>query len=389
MTFTRRTSPVPNSIWAAHPALLPASTALSIIIVMVGLFLFMPRGAGAETPQEINLRIERISEEAHQLEARIRKLQGQENISQAELDRRAARQRELQAQLTAAKAKHARLQKRLNYAKGLLADRIVTVYKAGEPGVLDVVLNSEGFGEMVERAKYLKRISDQDKFTINRVTSLKKETKAASVKLANLELRQEGLVAESTNERNAIAGKKNRAIAQAGNLKSQLSRQRRMLRQAAAAVGVQPAPDTVSFTPVKGPAGRVTLNSDGTASAPSNAPAVIKAAVAAGNRIAKTPYIWGGGHGSFSDRGYDCSGSVSYVLNGAGALSSPLASGGLMSWGKSGYGKWITVFSNPGHVYMTVGGLRFDTSGRSGTGSRWQSASRGTSGYAIRHYPGL
>lgn len=118
---------------------------------------------------------------------------------------------------------------------------------------------------------------------------------------------------------------------------------------------------------------------------------MIKAAVAAGNRIRSTPYIWGGGHGSFSDRGYDCSGSVSYVLNAAGVLASPMASGPFMSWGASGPGKWITIYANPGHMWMTVGGLRFDTSGRSGTGSRWQNGynGAGTAPFSIRHYPGL
>lgn len=382
-------APRHNSKHQANPAILPATTALTIIVVMVGLLLLTPRGAGAETPAEINLRIEAISERAHQLEQRIDRLQGQQNESQAELDRRAAKQRQIQNELTTTKARHERFKKRLAFAKKLLSERIVAVYKAGEPDMLNVVLQSDGFGEMVQRAKYLKRISDQDKFTINRVGDLKQSSRQTAVKLASLEQSQSQLVAESTGQRDRIANAKNRAIATAGSMKARLKRQRKLLRAATVAVGAQPAPDVVSFAPIKSPAGRVTLNSDGTASAPANAPATIKAAVAAGNRIARTPYIWGGGHGSFSDKGYDCSGSVSYVLHAAGVLSSPLASGGLMSWGKSGYGNWITVLSNPGHVYMTVGGLRFDTSGRSGTGSRWQSGSRGASGYAIRHYPGL
>ncbi|MGB1582973.1 MAG: coiled-coil domain-containing protein [Solirubrobacterales bacterium] len=373
---------------AENPALLPGLFACSLVFVMVALFLAAPR-AGAETPAEINARIEAISERAHQLQQRINRLQGQQNETQADLERKAARQRQLQLELDTAKARMGRFKKRLTYARKVLSERIVAVYKAGEPDVLSVVLEAEGFGEMVERAKYLQRISSQDKFTINRVAELKKSTKAESVKLAALEQQQGELVAQVTTKRNRIAGEKNRAVASVGSMRAQLRRQRRLLRAAAASVGAQPAPDVVAFTPIKSPAGRVTLNSDGTASAPANAPAVIKAAVAAGNRIARTPYIWGGGHGSFSDKGYDCSGSVSYVLHAAGVLSGPLASGALMSWGKSGYGNWITVFSNPGHAYMTVGGLRFDTSGRSGTGSRWQSASRGPSGFTIRHYPGL
>src|SRR3954468_7196599 len=52
--------------------------------------------------------------------------------------------------------------------------------------------------------------------------------------------------------------------------------------------------------------------------------------VRAANRIARTPYRYGGGHGSFPDWGYDCSGSVSYALHGAGLLRSPLDSSSLM-----------------------------------------------------------
>lgn len=111
--------------------------------------------------------------------------------------------------------------------------------------------------------------------------------------------------------------------------------------------------------------------------------------VAAGNRIATMPYIYGGGHGSFEDNGYDCSGSVSYVLHAAGFLDSPLASDGLMSWGEPGEGSRVTIYSNPGHVYMVIDGRRFDTSGQSSAGTRWQANDRSTAGYVARHPAGL
>jgi len=111
--------------------------------------------------------------------------------------------------------------------------------------------------------------------------------------------------------------------------------------------------------------------------------------VAAANRIATTPYKYGGGHGSFNDSGYDCSGSVSYALRGGGLLSAPRASGGFASWGAPGPGKRITVYSSPGHAYMVIDGRRFDTSARSQTGSRWTSEQRSSSGYTVRHPPGL
>jgi hypothetical protein len=111
--------------------------------------------------------------------------------------------------------------------------------------------------------------------------------------------------------------------------------------------------------------------------------------IAAANRIATTPYKYGGGHGSFQDSGYDCSGSVSYALHGGGLLSSPLDSSGLMHWGSPGRGKRITVYANAGHAYMVIDGRRYDTTGRGSTGTRWQPSGRSSAGYVARHPAGL
>ena len=129
---------------------------------------------------------------------------------------------------------------------------------------------------------------------------------------------------------------------------------------------------------------------NGVALPPLEAPAEVLKIIEAGNAIARTPYKWGGGHGRFVDTGYDCSGSVSFALYAAGLIEGPRASGGLMSWGKPGKGKWITIYANAGHVYMVVAGIRFDTSGARATGSRWQNDPRdGATGYAVRHPAGL
>jgi cell wall-associated NlpC family hydrolase len=128
----------------------------------------------------------------------------------------------------------------------------------------------------------------------------------------------------------------------------------------------------------------------GMARAPVNAPAAIQRIVAAGNQIARSPYIWGGGHGQWQDRGYDCSGSVSFALAAGGMLGSTETSGQLMNWGEPGPGRWLTIYANQGHVFMYVAGLRFDTSGRAGDhSSRWQLAPRTADGFVARHYPGL
>jgi cell wall-associated NlpC family hydrolase len=136
--------------------------------------------------------------------------------------------------------------------------------------------------------------------------------------------------------------------------------------------------------------GRVpSVRSDGTAVAPRSAPDVVALVIAAGNEIATKPYKWGGGHGAWSDTGYDCSGSVSFALAGAGLLDSPLDSTRFMRWGADGPGRYITVYANAGHAFMVVDGLRFDTSGAQG-GTRWQpAAGRSYGGFVARHPPGL
>ena len=116
---------------------------------------------------------------------------------------------------------------------------------------------------------------------------------------------------------------------------------------------------------------------------------IIARVIGAGNRIATKPYRYGGGHGSFTDSGYDCSGSVSYALHGAGLLSRPLNSSGFMSYGKPGPGRRITIYTSPGHMYMTVDGRRFDTSARRSSGSRWTGQGRSSAGYVVRHPSGL
>jgi cell wall-associated NlpC family hydrolase len=127
----------------------------------------------------------------------------------------------------------------------------------------------------------------------------------------------------------------------------------------------------------------------GIALPPIEAPQAVHDIVDAGNQIARTPYLWGGGHGKWLDKGYDCSGSVSYALAFAGLLGGPLDSGRLMRWGEPGTGKWVTIYTNPGHVFMVVAGVRFDTSGNRVTGSRWQASMRPTGGFVARHPAGL
>ena len=134
---------------------------------------------------------------------------------------------------------------------------------------------------------------------------------------------------------------------------------------------------------------KAVLTEDGLAIPPASAPQVVKDVIEAGNRIASKPYRYGGGHGRWEDSGYDCSGSVSYALHGGDLLDSAMPSGSFTSWGERGKGEWITIYAHGGHMYMVVAGLRFDTSGRAQTGSRWQTAMRDPSGFTVRHPRGL
>ncbi len=136
---------------------------------------------------------------------------------------------------------------------------------------------------------------------------------------------------------------------------------------------------------------KATIGADGEAIAPTSAPVAVKRIIAAANQIHDKPYRYGGGHASWVDSGYDCSGSLSYALRGAGLVSSPLNSSGFLTWGSAGEGEWVTVYTNPGHAYMMVAGLRFDTGGARATGTRWGTTPRSPVGgtFTARHPKGL
>jgi hypothetical protein len=156
------------------------------------------------------------------------------------------------------------------------------------------------------------------------------------------------------------------------------------------------------------PHGKAIMLPNGQAIAPTDAPPEVKAMIDAGNKIATLPYIYGGGHNAtFSGHGYDCSGSVSYALHGGGLLTSPLDSSSFMKWGDPGPGSWVTIYTNPGHAFMVVAGLRYDTSMRTPIAltarksttrakrtttiltSRWSTKMRPSTGYTVRHPVGF
>ncbi|HZV75582.1 MAG TPA: hypothetical protein VFF79_17870 [Conexibacter sp.] len=131
--------------------------------------------------------------------------------------------------------------------------------------------------------------------------------------------------------------------------------------------------------------GDVGVIRNGVAYAPAAAPIEVQRAIWAANTLRHKPYIYGGGHQSFRSRGYDCSGTVSFALHAAGLLHSPLDSSSFMGWGERGRGQWITVYTNPGHAWAIIAGLRLDTSGPGESGPRWRTETRSTRGFKVRH----
>ena len=149
------------------------------------------------------------------------------------------------------------------------------------------------------------------------------------------------------------------------------------------------APESETGEVPVGEVGRATLY-NGRAIAPANAPTAVKQVIAYANKIRLKPYIYGGGHGRWWDRGYDCSGAVSFALRGGRLITSPMPSGPMMGWGAPGRGRWITVYANAGHAYMVVAGLRFDTAGNEGgeSGPRWhESLAAAASGPFVARHP--
>lgn len=152
------------------------------------------------------------------------------------------------------------------------------------------------------------------------------------------------------------------------------------IRQELAASGLSANPRQATLTPA------------GLAIAPVGAPAAVQQVIAAGNAIAHLPYRFGGGHGTFEDNAYDCSGSLSFVFAAAGILKTTVTSGQLMGWGNPGSGKWITVFATNGHTFMYVAGLRFDTVALAETGTRWSDRPANEPdlrNFVVRHPAGL
>ncbi len=260
-----------------------------------------------------------------------------------------------------------------------------------------MILDSHGFTDLLEQIQFLQRIGHQDAAIVSSTRIARAAVARQATALAGLEARDRTLTEQVLSQRNSVAALHDallrREIAQEStrsrdssklhSLRGQLStleaRAAAEARKAAAAAAGSAA----------APVGGIAVNTGGMAQPSAGAPAAVAQVIAAGNAIATLPYVWGGGHGSFHDSGYDCSGSVSYALAAAGLLSSPLDSTGFESWGDAGPGRWITVYANAGHAFMVVDGWRFDTVALAEGGTRWTQSMTDTSAFVARHPPGL
>jgi peptidoglycan hydrolase CwlO-like protein len=355
--------------------------------------------------EESSALAETIADQNQAIDAKLgevsRLRQEQESI-EAELAEKQAQLDRATAALEAEEEHLERVRKKLKQALGVLSVRVVAIYEAGSPDLLNAILESEDWSEMAAQTEYVRQIQDYDDAVVSRVKTLRNEVRSAVDKLdqqrTEIEEVRDAIAAQeravSAARKEAKAGWLELKAAQAqrqedleelesreGALSSNLAS---ISEQVAAeggdaTSGSMPAPLTPGQT-----AGFI---SESQASAPASAPEAVKAAISAANAIATTPYIWGGGHGSFESEGYDCSGAVSYALHGGGFLESPLDSTGLETWGEPGPGQWITVYANSGHAWMVVAGIAFDTVG--GPGPRWHNPwVDSPEGFVARHPAG-
>jgi len=354
------------------------------------------QSALATTIAEQNHAIDSMIGEVSALRQQQAAVQGELEAKQAELDRATAK-------LAADKHRLAVVRARLQRALTVLRDRLIAIYESGSPDMVDVVLDSASWSEVSTRADYLAQVQEYDDSVATRVKSLRDEARAAVRRMKGVRRQIKAARDTIAIKEREVATAKDAAEARFAELKSAQAARRQALeslesREEAlsdnlAAISEQIASATGEPVQVEGSPAPLTPGesahyiSESQASVPSAAPSAVAAAIEAANSIATTPYIWGGGHGSFESSGYDCSGAVSFALHGGGFLSSPLDSTGLETWGVPGPGKWITVYANAEHAWMIIAGLAFDTVG--GPGPRWHSSPVDSpSGFVARHPAG-
>jgi septal ring factor EnvC (AmiA/AmiB activator) len=294
------------------------------------------------------------------------------------------------------------VRERLERALGVLRQRLVSMYEAGSPDAINAILESQDWSQLEAQAEYLSRIQSYDDSVVGRVKTLRDEVVSAVERLSTHRREAEEARDEIAQIEREVTAAREAAEARFAELRSAqherraalevLESREESLSDNLASISEQIAAEGSDMTTGEVPAPlnpgqEAQVITESEASAPASAPQAVKDAISAANSIAFTPYIWGGGHGSFESEGYDCSGAVSFALHGGGFLESPLDSTGLETWGEPGPGTWITVYANAEHAWMVIAGIAFDTVG--GPGPRWHDPwVDSPEGFVVRHPAG-
>ena len=326
----------------------------------------------------MNQRVDQlIGEESHLRQAQA--------AAQAQLDQKQAELDKATAQLNAERAELRRIRAKLQKSVGALEQLLVQMYKSNDPDITAVIMQSANWSDLLTRTEYIDHIQSYDNEVVARVRGLRDRITAL---VNQLQATHDRIQAA----RDAVATKEREIASQHAQIQQQQSSlvSARNARQGVLnALLAKEHQIQLDISHIPAPAGRATIDSSGDAIPPSNAPLAVRAAIEAANQIDDLPYIWGGGHGSFTSSGYDCSGAVSFALHGGGLLSSPLDSTGFEVWGDPGAGNWITVFANSGHAWAMIAGLRWDTAGNGSDGPRWSTEmNENTADFVARHPAG-
>jgi murein DD-endopeptidase MepM/ murein hydrolase activator NlpD len=169
-------------------------------------------GARKGTEHVLTSDIQRWSSKIDRLQGSISTLQTREGRIQADLDARRAELTKTQSDLRSERARLARLRAKLATGRKILAQRLAELYQADKPDLVSVVLNSNGFADLLERGEFLGRIQDQDNAVIKNVRDAKADATATAVRLDKLEARQQQLTAIVLKRRDEVAQIKNQLI---------------------------------------------------------------------------------------------------------------------------------------------------------------------------------
>jgi cell wall-associated NlpC family hydrolase len=356
------------------------------------------------------------NDEINGLIAQVSEARQREEAAAAELAQTEQDLEEAGAELTDGREHLQQVREQLAKAINELEDILVGIYKSDDPDMVKLLIESSEWEDSSVDAAYLDRVHDYQLATVQRVEDLRADAADTVERLADTRARIADARDAIAERHDQLAGIRSSLESQEAELAAARASRRETLaqlsgredalqsgiakaerRQSAPPPVAEPVADpaAVAAPPVSAPApsgSTATLNSDGSATAPADAPPQVVAVINAANEIRDMPYVWGGGHGSFESSGYDCSGAVSYALHGGGFLTSPLDSTGLAYWGEEGTGNWITVYANSGHAWMMVAGLRWDTSDTGGDGPSWSASSSSwetSQSWAVRHPAGF